>query len=70
MPKLPALTPKELLRILQKAGFKTDHVTGSHYILFHPETKKRITLPFHSKSLPKGTIYSILKSAGLSKENL
>ncbi|PIR91781.1 hypothetical protein COZ78_01230 [bacterium (Candidatus Gribaldobacteria) CG_4_8_14_3_um_filter_42_11] len=70
MPKLPILTAKETLRILQKAGFSIDHATGSHYILYHPETGKRVTLPFHCKDLPKGTIFSILKSAGIEKGDL
>jgi len=35
MSKLPFLTPKKLLRILQKGGFEIDHTTGSHYILYN-----------------------------------
>ena len=70
MPKISSLTPKKLLKIVQKAGFEIDHVTGSHYILYHPKTHKRVTIPFHCKKLPKGTIYSILKSAGIRLEDL
>ena len=54
MPKLPPLTPKQILSILKKEGFEIDHITGSHYILYHPVTKARVTLPFHRKELPKG----------------
>ncbi|MEK7104233.1 MAG: type II toxin-antitoxin system HicA family toxin [Patescibacteria group bacterium] len=70
MPKLPVLTAKETLKILQKAGFCIDHTTGSHYILYHSGNGKRVTLPFHCKDLPKGTILSILKSAGIDKNDL
>lgn len=70
MPKLPILTSKKLLRILLKNGFVIDHTTGSHYILYCKHRDKRVTLPFHTRDLPKGTIYSILKSAGLSKEDM
>ena len=63
------LTPKKLLKILLKAGFKIDHITGSHYILYNPVSKKRVTLPFHTKDLPKGTLHSIIKSTGLSEED-
>ncbi|MBU1102164.1 type II toxin-antitoxin system HicA family toxin [Patescibacteria group bacterium] len=69
MPKLPVLKSKRLLKILQKAGFKIDHTTGSHYILYHPNGK-RVTLPYHLKDLPKGTIQTILKSAGIERKNL
>jgi predicted RNA binding protein YcfA (HicA-like mRNA interferase family) len=70
MPKYPSLTPKQVLSILQKEGFSVDHVTGSHYILYNSITKLRVTLPFHRKELPKGTLHTILKSAGLTKEDL
>jgi len=70
MSKIPSLTPKKFLRILQKAGFEIDHTTGSHYILYNPQTNKRITLPFHCKDLPKGTLQAILKAAGISVRTL
>jgi len=70
MPKIPSLTPKKLLKIVQKAGFEIDHITGSHYILYHTKTHKRVTIPFHCKNLPKGTIHSILKSSEIRIEDL
>jgi len=70
MPKLPVLTPKKLLKILEQAGFKIDHATGSHYILYNSVNSRRVTLPFHGKDLPKGTIHSILKAAGISGKDL
>ena len=65
MPKLPNLTPKKLASLLKKNGFQLDHSTGSHFIFYNRKTKKRVTLPFHTKDLPKGTLHSILKQAGL-----
>lgn len=70
MPKLPCLTSKKVLKLLRQNGFQLDHKTGSHFIFYHPETKKRATVPYHSKDLPKGTLLSILKQAGLSKDDL
>ena len=70
MPKVPPLTPKQILRILEKKGFEVDHVTGSHYILYHPITKARVTVAYHTKALSKGTIHSILKSAGLTMRDI
>lgn len=65
MPKLPAITQKELLKMLAQAGFEVDHTTGSHYILYRAKDSARVTVPFHPKDIPKGTLYTILKSAGL-----
>ena len=70
MPRIPQLTPRQLLHVLEKKGFQIDHVTGSHYILYHPITKARVTIAYHAKVLPKGTIHSILKSAGLTIQDI
>jgi predicted RNA binding protein YcfA (HicA-like mRNA interferase family) len=70
MPKLPLLSSKKLLKILKKNGFEIDHITGSHYILYNAALRKRVVLPFHCKDLPKGTLYSILKSAGIAIKDL
>jgi predicted RNA binding protein YcfA (HicA-like mRNA interferase family) len=69
MPKLPVINSKKILVILKKNGFEIDNATGSHYILYNKVNKKRVTVPFHNKDLPKGTLLSIIKSAGLSRED-
>jgi mRNA interferase HicA len=65
MPKLPVLTPKKLIKIFLKEGFIIDHITGSHYVMFNSVSKKMVTIPYHAKDLPKGTIYVIIKSSGI-----
>ena len=65
MPKLPSLTPDRVIEILLQNGFEFDHQTGSHRVYYNPETKKRAVVPYHRKDLPKGTLLSILKQAGL-----
>lgn len=68
MPK--TFTSKQTIKVLKKKGFKIDHVTGSHYIFWHSESKRRVTIPYHTKDLPKGTLNSILKQADISKKEL
>ncbi|MCX6678806.1 MAG: type II toxin-antitoxin system HicA family toxin [Methanothrix sp.] len=70
MPRLPPLSPKKVIAVLEKKGFVLKKVTGSHYILAHPETKKRVTVPFHSQDIARGTLLQILKDAGISREEL
>lgn len=70
MPKLPVLTPKKIIKIVEKLGFQLDHKTGSHFVFYNEENKKRVTVPYHTKDLPKGTILSVLKQAGITKEEL
>jgi predicted RNA binding protein YcfA (HicA-like mRNA interferase family) len=68
MSKLPVITSKKLVRILNKIGFQLDHKTGSHFIFYNPKSKKRTVVPYHIKDLPQGTLMNILKEAGITKE--
>jgi predicted RNA binding protein YcfA (HicA-like mRNA interferase family) len=65
MPKIPSLTAKKVIKILLKNGFSLDHQTGSHRVYYNKDTKKRVIVPYHKKELPRGTLISILKEAGL-----
>ena len=63
--RLPALKPKDVLRVLDREGFIVHHVTGSHYVLKHPGKKElRVTLPWHGRDLKRGTLGSIIHQAG------
>lgn len=70
MPSFPSLTPKQLIRVLEKKGFVLDRIKGSHHILFHPDTKRRAVVPFHKRDLPKGTVAAILRQAGVDRDEL
>jgi len=70
MSKLPVLTPEKIERVLKKKGFILDRARGSYRIYYHPETKRRVVVPFHKRDLPKGTLLEILKQAGITKEEL
>jgi len=70
MPKLPVFKPKELIKKLGKIGFIKDHQTGSHIVMYHRKTKRRATIPYHLRDLPKGTLNSLLKEAGISREEI
>lgn len=63
--RLPALTPKDVFRVLQREGFYLHHTTGSNYYLKHPAKPGiRVTLPWHNKDLKRGTLVSIIDQAG------
>ena len=70
MPKLPVWTSKQLIKKLKVFGFQLDHTSGSHYIFYNATNGKRAVVPYHFKTLPKGTFLSILKEAGLNKEDI
>ncbi|KKU55073.1 MAG: hypothetical protein UX77_C0018G0009, partial [Parcubacteria group bacterium GW2011_GWA1_47_11] len=66
----PVLTSKQLIKKLKKLGFEKDHTTGSHIIYYHPQTKCRAVVPFHATDIKPGTLHSLLKEAGISRDEL
>ena len=68
MPKLPNITGKQLITILEKQGFVSQRQKGSHVRLKDSENRV-VTVPVHAnKILGKGLLLKILKDAELSKE--
>lgn len=67
MPKLPVLSGKELIRIIEKGGFQVVRQKGSHVSL--QKGANKTVVPLHDE-LAKGTLLGILKQCGLSKEEL
>jgi predicted RNA binding protein YcfA (HicA-like mRNA interferase family) len=66
---LPALKAREIIRALERAGFFVHHQTGSHAQLKHrSKAGLRITVPRHSGDVPIGTLMTILRQAGLSRD--
>jgi len=70
MPKFPSLTSQQIIKVLEKKGLILDRSKGSHRIYFHPETRKRVVVPFHRKDLPQGTLREIIRQAGIGREEL
>jgi predicted RNA binding protein YcfA (HicA-like mRNA interferase family) len=70
MAKLPRLTAREIIAVLEKVGFSLARQSGSHMI-FKNASGKRATVPFHSsKTLHPKVLKSILRDADLSTEDL
>ena len=68
--KLPAVTAKQIIKLLEKKGFVKVRQSGSHCIFRHPNGK-RTTVPLHSsKTLGRGLLKQIMKDADISPEAL
>ena len=67
MKPLPA---KEIMRILERNGFRETRRKGSHVILKHAATGATVPVPLHggNKPIPIGTFLAIVKQSKLPKE--
>jgi predicted RNA binding protein YcfA (HicA-like mRNA interferase family) len=70
MPKLPSVRPRQVTHFLEQNGFVLDHTSGSHFIYYHPSSRRRAVVPLHNRDLPKGTLVSLLREAGFAREEL
>jgi predicted RNA binding protein YcfA (HicA-like mRNA interferase family) len=54
--RLPALTAKQVIRALERAGFFIERSSGSHHLLVHRnDPRHRVTVAFHgSRDIPRG----------------
>jgi predicted RNA binding protein YcfA (HicA-like mRNA interferase family) len=67
--RLPQVSAGELIRALAKVGFHETRTAGSHVHLQKVGHRHIITVPHHAQSsIKSGTLMSILRCAGLSKE--
>ena len=58
--RLPALTPRKIIRALERAGFYIHHTSGSHCSLRRPDKPHlRITIAYHRKDLPRSVFSSL-----------
>lgn len=69
MTKLPQIKPQDLIKSLEKFGFQTTRISGSHARLVHKDGRK-VTVPIHNQPLPKGTLKSIMRQAKISLTDL
>ena len=65
--RLPAVRPKQLIRVLEKQGWRLARVKGSHHHFRHPDHASVISVPMHARDVKRGTLSGILSDAGISR---
>lgn len=67
--KLPVLSGRDVIKILNKIGFEEKRQKGSHIILAKETAQGKIgvVVPNH-KEIDKGTLLEIIRQAGLTRE--
>lgn len=70
MPKLPPVKPRVVIQFLGRNGFVLDHTSGSHFIFYHPISRRRAVVPRHNRDMAKGTLIALLREAGFTRDEL
>lgn len=58
--RLPSFKPRELIALLERAGFVKTHQKGSHLYFRHAHTRRTTCVPVHSGDVPRGLVRKIL----------
>lgn len=61
MTKLPLLSAKEIIKVLQKMGFEVIRQEGSHIFLRHPDGRTTVIPNHPGEDVDRGLLNKILK---------
>jgi predicted RNA binding protein YcfA (HicA-like mRNA interferase family) len=64
--RLPVCSGRDAAAAFARMGYLVDHQTSSHIIMRYA-TQRRLTVPDH-KEIAKGTLRSLIREAGITKE--
>ena len=65
MSKLPVISGRKCVKVLEKKGFCFKRQVGSHIVLRRDDPFAQLVVPDH-KELDKGTLRAIIRQAGMS----
>ncbi len=69
-PKIPVISPRDMIKALLRAGFFIHRQKGSHVILKRFSDGCRVVVPNHPGDLGRKVTAIILSASGLTPEDL
>lgn len=67
-PRLPSVTARQVVRVLEAIGFERIRQSGSHATFRHPDGRWTIVSIHSGRTIPRGTLRKILRDADLTVE--
>lgn len=65
------LSPKHLIKLLERHGFFFKRAKGSHQIFYNPISNSIVVVPVHgNKDIKTATFLAILKQTGIDKKEI
>lgn len=68
MSKLPQLSGRECVSVLERYGFRIVRQRGSHIVMRRVDPFAQVIVPDH-KEIDRGTLRAIIRQAGLQPED-
>jgi predicted RNA binding protein YcfA (HicA-like mRNA interferase family) len=59
------VSSSDLVKLIKKAGWQLNRVSGSHHVFTHPQRAGIVVVPHPKKDLGKGLVKAISQQAGI-----
>jgi predicted RNA binding protein YcfA (HicA-like mRNA interferase family) len=66
--RFPSVSAKDVVRVLQRAGFAFQRQKGSHVTLRDPESRRTVVVPMHTGDIKRPLLKAILQQAELGED--
>ena len=66
--RLPSMKPAEVIRILERNGFRLLRSTKHRTYVDDAEPRHLVTIPYHTQDLKPKTLRSIIRQAGWTED--
>jgi len=66
--RLPTVTARQLVRVLERAGWRLSRTRGSHHYFVHPDKRRAVVVPMHPGDLKRPLVAGVLKDAEISRD--
>lgn len=70
MSRLPSLTGRQLLTVLERLGFEVVRSRGSHHYLRHTDGRTTVVPVHRGETIGRGLLSKILRDVEISREQL
>ncbi len=66
--KLPRVTSRQFIRVIEQLGWDLDRSRGSHRVFIHSAGHRTLTVPVARRVMSIGTLSRLLKDADISRD--
>jgi len=66
--KLPRVTSRQFIRVIEQLGWDLDRSRGSHRVFIHSAGRRTLTVPVARRVMSIGTLSRLLKDADISRD--
>jgi len=68
MPRLPNLNGWEVIRVLEKAGFKQVRQKGSHVFMLHPDGRTTLIPVHRGRDIDRGLLRKVIRDVDMTRD--